>query len=560
MRHVRAAAGGALIILGATNGSANVVLNDGLAYGSPKNPTNVMPQAIRVASGNTGTVTIGASVASGGGVFSGPVTLDNHDVILATVGASDNMALTLQGGISGTGDVHLAPASVSGSQVNLAGAPVNMSGRIISRGGGSGSTISCILGSQVTRVVQDGRNNALSVTVSNTYPNGFLLRSGQLNVGNAYGLGTGTIWLGDDSETNNESVIFGSGGSAAPGVSNAIVLGDRAVYTGTIRIGALAGAGIVHTGSITGNNDIVLAANLSSSGGDCTFSGSLNPSGSVVNASPASGSFTISGVLGPNVTRVGQNSPTSRLILSGANSCTGTVFVTDGTLEIKNVNALQSATFDTGPAGTQVVAFTVAGATTYNLGGLAGTNGLSLGANTLRAGGNGRDTVFAGTLTATGAPAASLIKTGAGILTLARASGIAAGGGIVVSNGTLRVNGSPENAPIKVLSGAVLGGTGTVSVANLTLASGARLGAAVFPDGSSEALAVDGALNLSTLGLEIADTNQLVKLSYTVLRCGSHAGAFATNNLPARWGVDYALADSVVIRSREIRGAVIIIR
>src|SRR5690606_16882624 len=94
----------------------------------------------------------------------------------------------------------------------------------------------------------------------------------------------------------------------------------------------------------------------------------------------------------------------------------------------------------------------------------------------------------------------------------------------------------------------------------LTLSPGAGLGARVYLNGASEALTVTGSLNLDGLVLVIIGTDQLKKRSYEVLRCGSHTGAFTTNNLPSPWEVDYTLPDSVWIRSRAIGGAVIQVR
>lgn len=71
------------------------------------------------------------------------------------------------------------------------------------------------------------------------------------------------------------------------------------------------------------------------------------------------------------------------LLLATANTHSGTTTVSGGTLALGNVNALTASTLDTGTAGSQNVAFTVAGSNTYQINGLAGSDALNIGANSL---------------------------------------------------------------------------------------------------------------------------------------------------------------------------------
>ena len=121
--------------------------------------------------------------------------------------------------------------------------------------------------------------------------------------------------------------------------------------------------------------------------------------------------------------------------LSGNNSFTGnTTIGSSATLSLANVNALAGSTlvFNYGiPAAT--LQLSVAGANTYNLGGLTGTGNLSMGANSLTIGANSQNTIYSGSLSGTG----SMTKTGNGTLTLTGNNTYT--GGTTISGGTLSI-------------------------------------------------------------------------------------------------------------------------
>ncbi len=107
------------------------------------------------------------------------------------------------------------------------------------------------------------------------------------------------------------------------------------------------------------------------------------------------------------------------LILSNANTFTGSLTMTSGTLDLANSNALQSGTL-TANGGTLLFDKAVTG-DAFTLGGLAGTAGILLQNNattpapiTLTVGSNNASATYVGNLTGTGA----LLKTGSGTLTL----------------------------------------------------------------------------------------------------------------------------------------------
>ncbi len=527
------ALGSGTVILGDTSGSANATLSGAVAF----NTYGAVPNPITVAGGNTGVATITSTVAVGGTQFSGAVSLLNHDLLLATSGNLGNASLTLSGGITGTGNLILAQGNTgSGGSITLSTNTVNMTGTITNQGtttGNVSANISATIGANVQKLIQDSAAVPLILGSTNTnFAGDVLVRNGRLNANGANTLGSGTLYLGDDSFANSHTVHFGNGSGALP--SNNIILGNRATYTGRIQIGPAAGNSPTYSGGITGNNDLVLTAAASGNNGAFTLSGSLNHTGTLANESVSSGRFTISGIIGANVTGFTQNSVGSATRLSNANTFGGPTTVLAGTLELNHLNALQNSTLDTGLASSQSVALLVAG--TYNLGGLQGADDLAIGTNTISVGANGQDTIFAGILSSSGSPVTSLIKTGNGSLTLANANTYT--GNTIVNGGTLVVAnpGALGSGAVMVNTGGILGiGTGVTWVgaanfnagstlvgggtlkqaaslplpANFTLAPGSSTGTLTIDLGAGNTLTMS---STTTTEIEIADGNDFDRL------------------------------------------------
>jgi autotransporter-associated beta strand protein len=174
------------------------------------------------------------------------------------------------------------------------------------------------------------------------------------------------------------------------------------------------------------------------------------------------------------------------LVLSGANSFSGGLTVSAGTLKLLNALALPFSTL-TLTGGTVTFDSTVVPHTFY-LGGLAGTANLGLKDNAgtpngvaLVVGSNNASTVYSGVLSENDSShKGSLIKVGTGTLALAGANTYT--GPTYVSNGVLQVTGSLTSV-VTVASGGTLGGSGTINsvVTNQTgstLAAGGVAGSA----------------------------------------------------------------------------------
>lgn len=96
-------------------------------------------------------------------------------------------------------------------------------------------------------------------------------------------------------------------------------------------------------GTLSGQGDLALR---SSAAGSIALSGAVGHFGALINDGSGSANTTVSGTIGTNVTGILQNSPTSRLVLSGGNSFTGATRIAAGTLELAGTggNAALGAT------------------------------------------------------------------------------------------------------------------------------------------------------------------------------------------------------------------------
>lgn len=164
-----------------------------------------------------------------------------------------------------------------------------------------------------------------------------------------------------------------------------------------------------------------------------------------------------------------------RLVLSAANTFTGTALATEGVLQVNNWNALQNAIVDTGSVGSQSIVLRSVdivdedeGITLITrFGALQGADDLQVtnnsvdgtsGFRTLEVGRNNASTEYSGGISGNG----NIIKAGTGRWNLTGTNLYT--GTTTVSGGNLAVNGSTasNSGVVNVLSGAILSGNGTV--------------------------------------------------------------------------------------------------
>ena len=144
------------------------------------------------------------------------------------------------------------------------------------------------------------------------------------------------------------------------------------------------------------------------------------------------------------------------LVLSGANTFTGPMTVSDGTLELQNGTALADSVAVRVASG---AALTIVN--TETIGSLAGAGTVNLGAlQTLTTGGNNASTTFSGRISGDGA----LVKDGSGILMLSGSSDFT--GGTTVAAGTLGLASDTAVGTGSIDVGSTLDYAHGVSIAN----------------------------------------------------------------------------------------------
>ena len=249
--------------------------------------------------------------------------------------------------------------------------------------------------------------------------------NGNLTPTNAINLASGamnssiTIGLGSSGRTSKAADNYSGDFSGAITLNgNNLTILNNAASSSTTAAGTLTvNGGVTGTGNlIITNNSTNTSVTAGSTGAITLSSTEINNIGTITNSGTANStagtvlSTTISAEIGGNVTNITQNSATSNLVLSGANTAaggfgatggTGTVTVSNGTLQMGGATALGGVNaVSVGTSGTFDLngnSETIAGLN--NISGNAGTVTNSGAAKTLTLGGSGLYT-FGGTITA----------------------------------------------------------------------------------------------------------------------------------------------------------------
>lgn len=125
---------------------------------------------IQVSAGNTGTATL-TNTYQNSATFSGLVTLNSHDLTVATYVGAGSQAITMSGGTVSTGTGGNLTLKVGGLHtLTVSGAALNHVGSITNSGVGTfGTTISSVIGSNVTGLTQNSSTSALTLGGVNLY-------------------------------------------------------------------------------------------------------------------------------------------------------------------------------------------------------------------------------------------------------------------------------------------------------------------------------------------------------------------------------------------------------
>ena len=305
------------------------------------------------------TVSNGASFvlnASGTPTFAQSITLaSGSNLSLRQAATLSNVTLPIPGtAIFNNDDVATAAFSLS--------TPTALTGALtIQVGGGAGApgiaTLSGILSGSGGSLVKTGAGT-LALTGANTFVGGVTIKNGTLESRTTTTtLGTNTVTMGGAGSTgasyvtgqNNSNpfvintpdsglVVIGANGAGSGfTMSGGITLnGNLTLQTFDNTISGTTKAVTVYTGGITGTgnlllNNLGLAANTIS-----ITTATVNHIGSITVQGSATGVTLISASIGSNVNGITQNSATSRLDLSGANTYAGNLTVNAGIVRISN--------------------------------------------------------------------------------------------------------------------------------------------------------------------------------------------------------------------------------
>ncbi|MCI3206280.1 MULTISPECIES: autotransporter-associated beta strand repeat-containing protein [Pandoraea] len=441
----------------------------------------------------TGTLTVNGGAmqaASAGLTITLPTTLGANGLAV-----SGTNPLTLGSTVTGTGGVSLSGTA----RLTLAGTNDYAGGTSLTGG-----------------TLVAGSNAALgsgAVQVSGT--TGVLDASAPVTLANAMAIGAGsTLTLGGSAALTLSGPISGGGSLAKQGAQTVTLTGANTfsggvnVVAGTL---ALAGAGMLQTG-----------------GTPLTLSGA----GAVFDMSGANGGRTITNLAGVGNTQIalGGNNLTlggstgsafagaiggtggivktnaGTQTLTGANTFTGGTTINAGGIALGAGGSLASTGVVSLLGGGATLDISQASAQTIGaLSGVANTS-VALGANTLTFG-DATNQSFAGVFTGGGGNSGSIVKQGAGTVTLTGTS--SAGGGITVRAGTLTLQGGAfaNASPL-----ALTGNTATLDLSN---AGGMNYGALSGVSGATvliggQTLTIGDAGN-STYGGTISGTGGIVK-------------------------------------------------
>jgi autotransporter-associated beta strand protein len=447
---VNVATAGTLAGTGTVNGNATLTGNGVINFGSGGSIVGTLG----VTGGNwNGLGSVTGAITSSSGAF--------------TIGSGAN--LTANGNLNVTGGTLAAAdatSTITGS-VNYTSASSSTWAGVIA---GAGKTLT--LNNAAATLTLTGTNTytgATNITAGNLVVNGSIASGSTVNVATAGTLsGTGTV-NGNATITGAGIINFGVGGN----IAGTLAINNGGNWNG---VGTVAGA--VSTPSSSGTFTIGSGANLTAPAGvnislgmlaagssSSTITGSLNYT-SAMNS-------TWGGVIAGSTNTLTLNRNNTVLTLSGANTHGGDTRITDGTITLANVNALQNSTLDMNAADLGPLSFKTITAST--LGGLKGSRNIALAndaasAVALSVGNNNASTTYSGSLSGAG----SLVKIGGGALTLSGSSSYT--GATTINGGTLNVTGTVSGAGgnVDVNSGAKLTGTGTIQ-RNLNVNSGGTL-------------------------------------------------------------------------------------
>lgn len=487
-------------------GTSNVTLGANVIVTASNNTLTVggkISGAFSLAKSGTGTLTLSANNSD----FSGGFTLNTGTLNINGTSAVGTGTLTIAGGTINNSSAGAITLSTNNTQIwsadftftgtnalNLGTGTVTLTAARQLTVSASTLTVGGALNS-TNRLTKTGAGTlTIAGNSAATFSGGITLSGGGLNINHAGALGTGSVIIGAGTTIDNTS-----GGSVVLTTNNQHTWQGDFVFTGTNSLD-------IGTGAVTmsGNTQVTTTANTLAIGG------------------------SISGT-GLRLTKLGAGT----LTLAGANTLTGGVTLSAGTLNINNADAL----------GTAAATFIISGGTIDNTSGgsirlnnnpqqwnadftFTGSNALNMGTGAVTLSASRQVIVAANTLTVAGVvgdggSGYSLTKAGSGALIL---SGSNTYSGITtLSLGTLSINADNNlgTAP------------GAATAGKLVLGGGTLATTAGFTLSSNRGISVTGATNLdvatgTTLvyGGIIAGTARITKTNTGILTLSGSSSAY----------------------------------
>lgn len=448
--------GNAHYTIGTTGGPSLLLTSTGTIQNSASENRTLTINAPLVLEGNGGSYTF-SSVGSTGGI------------------------IAIGGGVTGVS------TSTNTTTLNINGTSTQANAISGSIGDGSGGGKLAISKSGAGTWILSGSNN---------YSGGTTITAGTLQLGNDNALGTGILTLSGGTVTAN-------GGAHS--------LGNNVAITTTTTVGG--SNNLTFSGTFTNQLNSSARSLTVTNTGATTLSGPLiTVGGGATNKMQftvgTSSTLTLSGVIhddaadthsvAGSIVLLGGVGSGGALAMTNANSFTGGVTVTAGTLQIGNNSALGSGALSVASTTTvesvdatahtlsnQLVNGTAASGGTYNFGAASAQTGNLTFTNStafnLGTGSGGTDTFAVNntttldmTLSQNGTNT-SIIKSGTGTLVLGSATGSNFSGGTSVNAGTLLVTGNTSSnsaigsGALTVLKGAGFGGSGFATVSRFDI-------------------------------------------------------------------------------------------
>ncbi len=443
-------------------------------------------------------------VAAGGGLtIANGTNGGTLGLVLASSGNFDSASTATNGGItissviSGTGDIH----KTGNGTITLSGANTFVGNFYVDNTGTGTVTVGASTGALGTGILylgDDSSANAAEVNASGTQN----LSNSSIVVGNGTGLrelraGTGgnLNYNGNITLDSGATLILNSGTNA---VNGGITLGSAS----SVNAASISGAGtgnLVLSNSSTGRPGFITINDLVNNAGTITNGGGTVSSVNVVNIAGTIGSAVTS--LSQN-TLAGTNSVASVMTLSGTNSFTGPITIgTNSTIAITgsgslgNNGSIVSNVFTAGSTNNQTGAITNNGTFTYGSSATQTISGVISGAGVVNSTGTG-------TLALTGA------NTYSGATTISNGV-VQAGSATALGTGNVTVNG-----PFATLQGTapVVNLASSFSLVNGALqvsAQGSATPGKFTLSGSSQSFALNG-IGSWDLNIQGANSDQVV--------------------------------------------------